>query len=160
MENSINIDDFVEYYHDKEKLNRTTSSDDDYEVIVNDYLKEKYVNLGKSYYRIIIYVFIISLFFSKDKRLVLSEEKFKNIDKHIRNLLRRQVAINTLENYEEKLVSTFSLLPDGVYISELPSSFDRLILHGVCQYLDLKSKSIFLILLFEKPPYSVKKSSK
>jgi hypothetical protein len=76
----------------------------------------------------------------------LSEEKFKKIDKNIRNLLSRQVAIDTLENYEEKLVSTFSILPDGVYISELPSSFDRLILHGVCQYLDLKSKSIFTIL--------------
>lgn len=71
-----------------------------------------------------------------------SEEKFKKVDKHIRNLLKRQVAIDTLENYEEKLVSAFSLLPDSVYVSELPSSFDRLILHGICQYLELKSKSM------------------
>ena len=55
--------------------------------------------------------------------------------------MRRQVAIETVEDYEEKLIKTFSLLPDSIFISELASSFDRLILHGICQYFDLSSKS-------------------
>jgi len=115
------LDDFVEYYHDRENcMNRTTGSDDDY-VILNEFLREKNVNLNK--------------------RLVISESSYQKIDKHIRGILKRQVAIDMLVNYEEKLISTFSVIPDGVYISNLPTSFDRLIMHGVCQYFDLNSKS-------------------
>jgi hypothetical protein len=46
-----------------------------------------------------------------------------------------------LEDYEEKVVTTFSCSPDSVYVGVCPSSYDRLLLHGISQYLSLKSKS-------------------
>jgi hypothetical protein len=121
-------------------MNRTTGSDDDY-VVLNEYLREKNVNLSK---KMICQEKKKHIFpYFKDKRLEISESSFQKIDKHIRGILKRQVAIDMLVNYEEKLIETFSVIPDGVYISNPPSSFDRLIIHGVCQYFDLNSKSMF-----------------
>ena len=42
---------------------------------------------------------------------------------------------------EEEVTEFFKMWPSSVFISELPSSFDRLLMHALCQYLDLKSKS-------------------
>ena len=42
---------------------------------------------------------------------------------------------------EEEVTGFFKMWPSSVFVSELPSSFDRLLMHALCQYLDLKSRS-------------------
>lgn len=122
------LEEYAEYYTaDDERVKNyasttTTNNEHDFVDIINDYcLREKCVRF--------------------DKRISNSENRFKKIDKHIRKIMQRQVAMEVLETYEDTLVSTFSASPDSVYISKLPTSFDRLLMHGICQYFDLNAKS-------------------
>ncbi|XP_033821258.1 R3H domain-containing protein 4 [Periophthalmus magnuspinnatus] len=67
---------------------------------------------------------------------------FQRIDRRLRATLRkRQVPIGTVEVLEEKLLSFFNTQPTSVYTTSLSSSFERLLLHAVCQYMDLVSLS-------------------
>jgi len=77
----------------------------------------------------------------RDIKMRKSNSQFDRIDKNIKDVLKRQVDFHKLVDYEDKIVSTFSVSPDSVYISQLPSSFDRMLIHGICQYFDLHSKS-------------------
>lgn len=82
----------------------------------------------------------------KDQRNVnpafTAQECFQRIDRRLRATLRRkQIPIGTLEVLEETLLSFFVDQPHSVYTTHLASSFERLLLHAVCQYMDLVSAS-------------------
>lgn len=82
----------------------------------------------------------------KDERNVnvafTAQDCFQRIDRRLRATLRRkQIPIGTLEVLEENLLSFFNAKPHSVYTTSLTSSFDRLLLHAVCQYMDLVSAS-------------------
>ncbi|XP_068599778.1 R3H domain-containing protein 4 [Brachionichthys hirsutus] len=84
----------------------------------------------------------------KDERNVnvafAAQDCFQRIDRRLRATLRRkQIPLGTLELLEDKLVSFFDSQPHSVYTTNLASSFERLLLHAVCQYLDLVSASTF-----------------
>ncbi|KAJ7308291.1 hypothetical protein JRQ81_008821 [Phrynocephalus forsythii] len=49
--------------------------------------------------------------------------------------------VETLGGLEEELLSFFSADPHAVYTALMDDSFKRLLLHAVCQYMDLKSAS-------------------
>lgn len=72
------------------------------------------------------------------------QDCFQRIDRRLRATLRRkQVPLGTLEMLEENLLSFFVAQPHSVYKTKLDSSFERLLLHAVCQYMDLVSASTF-----------------
>lgn len=67
---------------------------------------------------------------------------FQRIDRRLRATLRkRQIPLGTVEVLEENLLSFFNAQPRSVYSTNLNSSFERLLLHAVCQYMDLVSLS-------------------
>uniref|UniRef100_A0A3Q2PRD4 R3H domain containing 4 n=1 Tax=Fundulus heteroclitus TaxID=8078 RepID=A0A3Q2PRD4_FUNHE len=83
----------------------------------------------------------------KDNRDVCTafsaQECFHRIDRRLRATLRRkQIPMGTLEVIEDNLLSFFSADPHSVYTTILSSSFERLLLHAICQYMDLVSASI------------------
>ncbi len=47
----------------------------------------------------------------------------------------------TLAHLEEEVSGFFKLWPSSIFVSQLPSSYERLLMHALCQYLDLCSKS-------------------
>ncbi|XP_043391944.1 R3H domain-containing protein 4 isoform X5 [Chelonia mydas] len=47
----------------------------------------------------------------------------------------------TLECLEEELLAFFSVTPHSVYTAMMDNSFERLLLHALCQYMDLVSAS-------------------
>ncbi|XP_068728158.1 R3H domain-containing protein 4-like [Montipora capricornis] len=74
--------------------------------------------------------------------VAVAEESFYRIEKRLRRMLKnKRFPLGGLKHHEEELISYFSDDPSAVMISNLPSSFDRLLVHGVCQFLDLKSTS-------------------
>ncbi|XP_068446105.1 R3H domain-containing protein 4 [Clinocottus analis] len=82
----------------------------------------------------------------KDERNVnpafTAQDCFQRIDRRLRATLRRkQIPMGTLEILEENLLSFFIAQPHSVYTTNLASSFERLLLHAVCQYMDLVSAS-------------------
>ncbi|GAB1598324.1 R3H domain-containing protein 4-like [Argonauta hians] len=71
-----------------------------------------------------------------------AEQCFQKLDRNIRaTLKRRHFPQGLLLSIEEDLISFFKEWPTAVYISQLANSFERLLLHALCQYLGLKSKS-------------------
>ncbi|XP_077440776.1 R3H domain-containing protein 4 isoform X1 [Vanacampus margaritifer] len=82
----------------------------------------------------------------KDQRNVYpaftAQECFQRIDRRLRTTLRRkQIPMGTLEVLEGNLLSFFLAQPHSIYTTNLNSSFERLLLHAVCQYMDLVSSS-------------------
>ncbi|PWA21188.1 hypothetical protein CCH79_00009351, partial [Gambusia affinis] len=85
-----------------------------------------------------------------------AQECFHRIDRRLRATLKRKqiplvgvassshflLSDGTLEVIEENLLSFFSAEPHSVYTTILSSSFERLLLHAICQYMDLVSASI------------------
>ncbi|XP_040273467.1 R3H domain-containing protein 4 isoform X1 [Bufo bufo] len=70
------------------------------------------------------------------------EECYQRISRSLRcTLKRRQIPMGTLEDLEEEMLSFFSVNPESVYISMMENSYQRLLLHAVCQYMDLASAS-------------------
>uniref|UniRef100_A0A1A8CT59 R3H domain containing 4 n=1 Tax=Nothobranchius kadleci TaxID=1051664 RepID=A0A1A8CT59_NOTKA len=83
----------------------------------------------------------------KDQRNIYpaftAQDCYLRIDRRLRVTLRRkQIPMGTLEVLEENLLSFFSAEPRSVYTTILGSSFERLLLHAICQYMDLVSASI------------------
>ncbi|XP_038571467.1 R3H domain-containing protein 4 [Micropterus salmoides] len=83
---------------------------------------------------------------NKDQRNVnlafTSQDCFQRIDRRLRATLRRKkIPMGTLEVLEKNLLSFFRAEPQSVYTTNLASSFERLLLHAVCQYMDLVSAS-------------------
>ncbi|XP_069126172.1 R3H domain-containing protein 4-like [Argopecten irradians] len=71
-----------------------------------------------------------------------AEECYQRLDRNIRMFLkRRNIPVGILKNLEQDLISFFSDWPGSVYISKLTSSFERMLLHAICQYLNLSSTS-------------------
>uniref|UniRef100_H3B9V8 R3H domain containing 4 n=1 Tax=Latimeria chalumnae TaxID=7897 RepID=H3B9V8_LATCH len=67
---------------------------------------------------------------------------FQRIDRKLRTTLkRRRIPLGILEILEEDLMAFFSVKPCSVYTAMLSSSYERLLLHALCQYLDLVSAS-------------------
>ncbi|KAJ8408336.1 hypothetical protein AAFF_G00257500 [Aldrovandia affinis] len=82
----------------------------------------------------------------KDQREVdpaySTQDYFQRIDRRLRaTLKRKQIPLGTLELLEEGLLRFFADQPHSVYTTRLGSSFERLLLHAVCQYMDLVSAS-------------------
>ncbi|XP_071487561.1 R3H domain-containing protein 4-like [Diadema antillarum] len=78
----------------------------------------------------------------KDNPAHTPQECFKRISTRLQTMLRRRhLPKGAVEGHEEELLEWFGDDPSSVFISSLPSSFDRLLLHAVCQYLDLSSES-------------------
>ncbi|XP_034035962.1 R3H domain-containing protein 4 isoform X2 [Thalassophryne amazonica] len=80
----------------------------------------------------------------KDQRNVnpafTAQDCFQRIDRRLRaTLKRKQIPMGTLEVLEENLLSFFNAQPRSVYTTNLANSFERLLLHAVCQYMDLVS---------------------
>ncbi|XP_009191267.2 R3H domain-containing protein 4 isoform X2 [Papio anubis] len=67
-------------------------------------------------------------------------ECFQRISRRLRAVLKRsRIPMETLETWEERLLRFFSVSPQAVYTAMLDNSFERLLLHAVCQYMDLIS---------------------
>ncbi|XP_073450157.1 R3H domain-containing protein 4 isoform X1 [Aquarana catesbeiana] len=82
----------------------------------------------------------------KDKRTehpaYTAEERYQRINRSLRcTLKRRQIPMGTLECLEEEMLSFFSVSPESVYTAMMENSYQRLLLHAVCQYMDLASAS-------------------
>ncbi|KAJ0065542.1 hypothetical protein NL108_013104, partial [Boleophthalmus pectinirostris] len=76
----------------------------------------------------------------RDHRNVNPHDCFQRIDRRLRITLRkRQVPIGTVEVLEDSLLNFFNAQPTSIYTTSLSSSFERLLLHAVCQYMDLVS---------------------
>lgn len=72
---------------------------------------------------------------------------FLRINHNLRQFLRKnQFPKGELQRQEEELVTFFQECPDAVYVTQIPDSFRRMMLHIVSQYLDLSSHS------FDNPP--------
>ncbi|XP_029469316.1 R3H domain-containing protein 4 isoform X2 [Rhinatrema bivittatum] len=70
------------------------------------------------------------------------QECFQRISRRMRSALRRrQIPMGTLECLEEELLAFFSVTPQSVYTALLDNSYERLLLHALCQYMDLASAS-------------------
>jgi len=56
-------------------------------------------------------------------------------------LRRRHLPSERISWFEDDIIPFFKEHPDSVYLRDLNNGFDRMLLHGVCQYLNLISKS-------------------
>jgi len=71
-----------------------------------------------------------------------AEECFQRVDTGFRAFLKRkQVPWGSLKHLEAQVVPFFVEWPASVYVTELSCPVDRLLLHALCQYLDLCSHS-------------------
>uniref|UniRef100_A0A8D2QEA3 R3H domain containing 4 n=1 Tax=Zonotrichia albicollis TaxID=44394 RepID=A0A8D2QEA3_ZONAL len=70
------------------------------------------------------------------------QECFQRISRRLRATLKRgRIPMGTLEGLEEELLAFFSVTPQSVYTALMDNSFERLLLHALCQYMDLVSAS-------------------
>ncbi|XP_058138213.1 R3H domain-containing protein 4 [Dasypus novemcinctus] len=78
----------------------------------------------------------------RDEPAYTPRECFQRISRRLRAVLKRsRIPMETLESWEERLLGFFSVSPQAVYTAMLDSSFERLLLHAICQYMDLISAS-------------------
>ncbi|KAK2156861.1 hypothetical protein LSH36_203g00000 [Paralvinella palmiformis] len=71
-----------------------------------------------------------------------AEECFKRIDNRLKSFLkRRHLPLGTLMDLEEEVCAFFTEWPQSVYVCQLENSFERMLLHALCQYLKLQSSS-------------------
>lgn len=67
---------------------------------------------------------------------------FHRIGSGFRALIKKkQVPMGILSHMESELIDFFTNWPTSVYVSQLPNGYERLILHALCQYLDLIAQS-------------------
>lgn len=70
------------------------------------------------------------------------DECFRKIGYRFRALLKKKhLPLGTLAQLESEVTNFFSEWPQAVYVSRLPSGYERLLLHALCRYLDLISES-------------------
>ncbi|XP_005091447.1 R3H domain-containing protein 4 [Aplysia californica] len=70
------------------------------------------------------------------------KECYGRVDRKLKNLLkRRQLPMGMLANLERELVTFFHDCSSSVYVCDIASSYERLLLHALCQYLNLHSQS-------------------
>ncbi|MCJ8737840.1 hypothetical protein PDJAM_G00028700 [Pangasius djambal] len=71
-----------------------------------------------------------------------AQECFQRIDRKLRATLKRKhIPKTTLELLESDLLTFFEAHPQSIYVTKLNNSFERLLLHAICQYMDLASAS-------------------
>ncbi|XP_064476910.1 R3H domain-containing protein 4-like [Ornithodoros turicata] len=71
-----------------------------------------------------------------------AEESFHRLDSDLRKLLRKQkIPLGKLSQLEEEVSGFFKSHPRSEYRNSLCSSFERLMMHALCQYMNLISKS-------------------
>jgi len=75
-----------------------------------------------------------------------AEACFRRIDSNIRYTLksmlkRHHLPCERISWFEDDIIPFFKEYPDSVYLRDLNNGFDRMLLHAVCQYLNLISKS-------------------
>ncbi|XP_035207547.1 R3H domain-containing protein 4-like [Stegodyphus dumicola] len=69
-------------------------------------------------------------------------ECFRKIDGDLRYMFKkRHIPMGTLIHLENELVTFFVNRPESIYHCQIPSSFERLMVHALSQYLDLSSLS-------------------
>ncbi|GFN95035.1 R3h domain-containing protein 4-like [Plakobranchus ocellatus] len=67
---------------------------------------------------------------------------YERVDRNLRALLkRRQLPMGMLANLEREIVSFFHEFPTSVFLSDISNSYERMLLHALCQYLNLRSQS-------------------
>ncbi|XP_028907863.1 R3H domain-containing protein 4 isoform X2 [Ornithorhynchus anatinus] len=72
------------------------------------------------------------------------QECFQRISRRLRTTLKRnRIPRELLEGLEEELLTFFSITPCSVYTAMMDNSFERLLLHALCQYMDLVSARAF-----------------
>ncbi|XP_007434704.1 R3H domain-containing protein 4 [Python bivittatus] len=78
----------------------------------------------------------------KDHPPFTPKDCFQRISRRLRTTLKRsRIPMGTLEGLEEELLAFFSTNPHAVYTAMMDNSFERLLLHALCQYMDLVSAS-------------------
>ncbi|XP_068204486.1 R3H domain-containing protein 4-like [Palaemon carinicauda] len=71
------------------------------------------------------------------------EQHFNFINPQLRSAFKKKhLSLGILSYLEEEVIGAFTGDPSAVYISPELSSYERLLLHGLCQYNRLKSKSM------------------
>lgn len=60
--------------------------------------------------------------------------------------IRKNLSIDSIKGCEDDLILFFKSTPSGIYVRDPPTSFDRLLLHGIAQYHKLTSISKYLYL--------------
>lgn len=74
---------------------------------------------------------------------LVADACYKRIERRLRNALNnKHVPLGMLENLETELTAFFIKWPTSKYTSVLSSSYERLLMHALCQYLGLLSQSI------------------
>ncbi|XP_046849043.1 R3H domain-containing protein 4-like [Xenia sp. Carnegie-2017] len=72
----------------------------------------------------------------------IASKCFQNVEHKIKSTLKgRNISMSGLKYFEQELLYFFNQTQETVLISLIPSSMDRLIIHGICQYLNLSSQS-------------------
>ncbi|XP_065831272.1 R3H domain-containing protein 4-like [Oscarella lobularis] len=69
-----------------------------------------------------------------------AQDCFRRISRRLRSVLRsRHLPLGIIERLEEEIAWCFDSSPDGVMVCLIENSYNRLLLHAVCQYLHLCS---------------------
>jgi len=67
---------------------------------------------------------------------------FERIEQNIRHFLRsEQLSKDALANYEDDLVFAFNECVFDSLVLNIPSSFERMVVHGLCQYMQLQAQT-------------------
>lgn len=70
------------------------------------------------------------------------EQRFLLIDRHIRKVLRRSnLPLGRMEELEEEVLCAFEQDPSARLTKDCENGFERLLLHGIAQYMHLTSES-------------------
>ena len=78
-----------------------------------------------------------------DSDLKLALLSYRRIDKNIREVMKKESSMDCIQKYEKSVIDAFSVASAQEHsIQDLVCKFERLILHGLCQYIDVKSKSV------------------
>lgn len=78
----------------------------------------------------------------EEKVAETAAERFQLLDRHIRKVLRRTtLPFGKMEALEEEIIAAFEKNPQAVIVKEDVSGFDRLLIHGIAQYMFLTSDS-------------------
>ncbi|GAB6024370.1 R3H domain containing 4 [Chamberlinius hualienensis] len=71
-----------------------------------------------------------------------ADVSFHRVGSGFRALIKKkQISMGILSHMENELIDFFTNWPKSVYVSQLPNGYERLILHALCQYLDLIAQS-------------------
>ncbi|KAK4296721.1 hypothetical protein Pmani_030799 [Petrolisthes manimaculis] len=72
----------------------------------------------------------------------VEEQRFSSLEPSLQAVFRkRSVPLGMMSSLEEEIVDVFSSDPLAVYITQVLSSYERLLLHAICRYNFLSSKS-------------------